>query len=197
VRQRPPLPTPAPLAPRVDASAPAAPGNGKLVVDVVDGPTPIHRVHMKSEPVTTGSGETSYRFYEAPEILCSASPCIAEVRQGNLLLGFPVVGKGSLDVELVHVGAEPGVYRRSLSHWDGGNRGMYVLGIVGTSVGAASLITGIALLPVGLSDDNDAMTTAGAITMGAGAVLTTIGILMIRGGAPIYTPGSSNHYPLP
>jgi hypothetical protein len=71
-----------------------------------------------------------------------------------------------------------------------------VLGIIATSLGSASAITGAALLPIGLSKDNNTMTTAGGITLGAGALAIVLGILAIRADSPTYRPGSSNHYPL-
>jgi hypothetical protein len=40
------------------------------------------------------------------------------------------------------------------------------------------------------------MTTAGGLTLGAGALAIVLGILAIRADSPTYRPGSSNHYPL-
>ncbi|HEY6039727.1 MAG TPA: hypothetical protein VIV58_35845, partial [Kofleriaceae bacterium] len=72
-----------------------------------------------------------------------------------------------------------------------------VLGIIATSLGGASAITGTVLLPIGLSDGNNSLTTAGAITLGGGALLMALGIWAIRTDAPTYRPGSINHFPLP
>src|SRR5262249_45177954 len=100
------------------------------------------------------------------------------------------------DVELVHIGPETSVYRRSLSVYEDHTGGMRVFGIIATSVGGASAITGTALLPIGLADGNTGLRNAGAITLGAGAVLLAIGIWAIRADAPTFRPGSSNHFPL-
>ncbi|HTM22589.1 MAG TPA: hypothetical protein VL172_18835 [Kofleriaceae bacterium] len=194
VKQLPPLPPPAAVVPDVDTGAPPAEGQGRLVVDVVDGPRPVHRIDMRAAPL--GQGPVGFRLSESPVLLCPASPCVADLPQGNVLLGFPVIGKSSLDVELVHVGAEPTVYRRSLSLYEDHTGATRVLGIIFTSVGASALVTGAVLLPVGLQQDSRDLTWAGGITLGAGALLTTLGIWAVRHDAPTYRPGSTNHFPL-
>jgi hypothetical protein len=193
VRQLPPRATPDPVAPQVDTSTPIPEGHGRLVVDVVDGPVSVQRVQMEGQPSTNAQGRPTFRFVEVPHTLCS-SPCVADVPQGNMLLGFPVIGSNRLDVELVHVGPDPSVYRRSLSIYTDNHRGARILGIISTSVGGAALITGISLLSIGLGKDLDGMTAAGGITLGAGVVLTTAGILMIRRFAATYKPGAANHF---
>jgi hypothetical protein len=194
VKQLPPAPTPQPVAPRVDAPPPPD-GYGRLVIDVVEGPTRIHRVQMQAEQRQDDLGRVSYQLTENPEPLCPTSPCTTDVPPGNLLLGFPVIGDpGAMETELVHVGPGTSVYRRSLSVYDGGTGGLRTMGIIGTSVGGAALITGIVLLPIGLSDDSDGLTTAGAISLGAGAAVLTLGILAIRRDSPTFRPGASNHF---
>jgi hypothetical protein len=183
------------VVPRIDAAAPSGDG-ARLVVDVVEGSAPVHRVHMKPEQTDNGQGGVSFRFVEAPELLC-ATPCVADLPRGNLLLGFPVLGDPSaLEVELVHVGPEPSVYRRSLSIYDGRSGAGRVLGIIGTALGGTAVMTGAALLPIGLAKDLDGLTLAGGISLGAGAALLALGIWAIRHNAATYRPGSSNHFPL-
>jgi hypothetical protein len=190
VRQLPAAPIPEPVAPAVaTASPPPAEGMGRIVVDVVDGPTPVHRVHMQAIPMGT-----HFRFSEAPEPICPASPCIAEIPSGNVLLGFPIIGKSSLEVELVHVDPGTTVYRRSLSLYEDHTGALRTMGIISTSVGGAAMITGIVLLPIGLDKDMDRMTTAGALSLGAGTLLLTFGIWAIRKDSPTFRPGSANHF---
>lgn len=197
VRQLPPLPAPDAIVPSTNTTAEPATGKGRLVIDVVDGPTPVQRVDMKAEPFEDGQGRTRFRFYEAPEPLCTTSPCVVDLTPGNVLLGFPVTGDDhSMEVELVHVGEETAVYRRSLSHYRHNKGALWVLGIIGTSLGGTSLLTGTALLPLGLADGNDGLTIAGATTLGGGALLVTLGILAIRADSPSYRPGSAIHFPL-
>lgn len=196
VKQLPPAPTPQAVAPRIDAAAPPA-GQGRLVVDVVEGPTPVHRVQMGSEPMQDSQGRVSYRLFESPQLMCPASPCIADVPPGNVLLGFPVIGDpDAMEVELVHVGLEPSAYRRSLSVYEDNTGALRTVGIVGTSVGSVAAITGIVLLPIGLSDDNDTLAGAGAITLGVGAAVMAFGIWAIRRDAPTFRPGAANHFSL-
>ena len=190
----PPAETPAPVAPAVESSAPPAEGQGRLIVDVLEGPTPVHRVFMAAERI---GGASSYRLYETSELLCPRSPCVADLPAGNVLLGFPVLGdRDAMDVELVHIGPETSVHRRSLSVRQGGGA-IHTLGIVGTSIGGTAMAAGAALLPIGLAKDKDGLTTAGAITLGTGAVLLTLGILGIVNDPPIHRPGSSIHFTLP
>jgi hypothetical protein len=196
VRQLPPLPAPAAIVPATNTTSEPATGQGRLVIDVVDGPTPVQRVDMKAEPFEDDQGRTRFRFYEAPEPLC-ATPCVVDLTPSNVLLGFPVTGDDhAMEVELVHVGEETAVYRRSLSHYRHNKGALWVLGIIGTSLGGTSLLTGTTLLPLGLADGNDGLTMAGATTLGGGALLITLGILAIRADSPTYRPGSAIHFPL-
>lgn len=196
VRQLPPAPMPQTIAPRLEPAPPPPTGYGRLVVDVVEGPTPVQQVRMESRPVDNGRGRTSYQFFESPVVLCAISPCATDVPAGNVLLGFPVVGKRAMEVELVNVGPDPSVYRRSLSIYEDNTGATRVLGIISTAVGGASLMTGAALLPIGLARDSGGLTMAGGISLGAGTVALVLGILAMRADAPTYRPGSSNHFPL-
>lgn len=197
VRQLPPRPAPEAIAPSTNTTSEPAAGNGRLIIDVVDGPTPVQRVRMQAGPFEDDQGRTRFRFYEAPEPLCATSPCVVDLTPGNVLLGFPVAGDGdSMNVELVHVGEETAVYRRSLSYYRHNKGALWVLGIIGTSLGGTSFLTGTTLLPLGLADGNRGLTTAGAMTLGGGALLITLGILAIRADSPVYRPGSAIHFSL-
>jgi hypothetical protein len=195
VRRLPASPIPAPMIPAVAQTAPPAPGMGRLVVDVVQGPTPVQVAGLSTSPIQRGS-VTTYRLGLARQPLCSPSPCAADLPLGNHVIQFPVIGNDDWDEELVHIGPDPSVYLRDLSLYQPASGAGYALGIVLESVGAASAITGVALLPVGLSKGNDGLTTAGAITLGAGALMIGVGYLLWRKDAPTYRPGSSNHFPL-
>ncbi|MBZ0233057.1 MAG: hypothetical protein K8M05_12065 [Deltaproteobacteria bacterium] len=195
VRQLPAAPTPEPIAPPIATSAPApAEGMGRLVVDVVDGPMPVYRVHMQPTAVAGDDGRVRYRFSEKPESFCLAAPCLLEVPSGNVLLAFPMIGKGQLETELVHVDPGTTVYRRSLSLYQDNTGALRTWGIVSTAVGGTATMTGAVLLPIGLGEDMDGMTTAGAITLGAGIAMLVFGIWAIRKDAPTYRPGSANHF---
>lgn len=193
----PAAPVPPAVPPPISSPTPPPAGQGRLIIDVVDGPTPVQRVDMASEPIKKETGFVTYRFSEAPRQLCPQTPCLAHVPAGtNILLGFPVIGSESTETELVHIGPEPSVYRRSLSVYHRKGGGGKVLGIIMTSVGGAALAAGATFLPIGLAKDIDGMTIAGGASLGAGTALLVVGILMIRANSPTYRPGSSNHYPV-
>jgi hypothetical protein len=197
VKQLPPAPIPQAVPPSIAAGPALVEGTGRLIVDVVDGPAPVQRVRMEATPSPNAQGVPTVRFEQTPTELCPAAPCVTDVPLGNVLLGFPVIGdQGTIETELVNVGPEPSVYRRSLSVYTDNTGGTRVLGILATSIGAASAITGTALLPIGLDKGNDGLTMAGGITLGGGLALVVAGILMIRADSPTFRPGSSNHYPL-
>jgi hypothetical protein len=197
VKQLPAAPIPQAVAPQIAPAPPPPVGQGRLVVDVVEGAAPVQRIRMDARPIEAAGGRTSYRLYEVPEVLCAAAPCAKDFPIGNVVLAFPVVGKpGVTEVELVNIGPDPSVYRRSLTIYEDNTGGTRVLGIIGTAVGGTAVMTGAALLPIGLAKDIDGMTIAGGISLGAGAALLAIGIWAIRHDAPTYRPGSSNHFPL-
>ena len=197
VKRLPPAPTPTAVVPAMDPAPPPPGGHGRIVVDVVEASVPVQRIQMQGVP-QEDAGHTVYRFTETPAVLCAATPCIADVPAGNVLLGFPVIGNSEdIETELVHVGLEPSVYRRSLSIYEDKSGGLRVWGIVLASVGGAAAMTGTALLPIGLAKDHGGLTTAGGISLGAGAALLAFGIWAIRHDAPTFRPGSSNHFPLP
>ncbi|HTL32731.1 MAG TPA: hypothetical protein VL326_06390 [Kofleriaceae bacterium] len=192
----PAAPTP-PLVvpPQVQASAPPAAGTGRLVVDVVDGPTQVQRVRLDPQPVTTAKGRTAYRFNENSDALCPASPCISDLSPQNVLLAFPVIGDpDSFETEMVNVDAQTNIYRRSLSEYHHRSPGVY--GILMTTLGGTAMMTGATLLPIGLAKDIGGMTTAGAISLGAGTVALVLGIIALRHNASTYRPGSMVHFTL-
>lgn len=114
---------------------------------------------------------------------------------GNILIGFPVLGcRPAIDFDLVHVGPDPSVYRRSLAIFEDDTGAEKIVGIVAASLGAAAAITGMVLVPSGISKDNRTLTEAGGITLGAGALALTVGLLMVRHDSATYRPGSANHF---
>jgi hypothetical protein len=192
----PAAPTPAPLIPpQVEASAPPAAGTGRLVVDVTDGPAPVQRVRMDPQPITTATGRGAYRFEEKSSELCSAAPCIADLSPGNVLLGFPVNGDpNTIETEMVFVGPQTNIYRRTLSEYRQGGSNVY--GILMTSLGGTALMAGATFLPIGLAKDIGGMTTAGAICLGTGTLALVLGIVALRNNASTYRPGSMLHFTL-
>jgi len=193
VTELPPRPVPPATVPPMQPAPPPPAGQARLVVDVADGPAPVVRVRMAPQQV----GNQRYRFEEQNEPFCTPSPCAVDLPFGNVLLGFPRVGQRDVtEVELVHVGPESSVYRRSLSLYQHRHSGLTTWGILATSIGGASAITGTVLLPIGLSDSNAGLTTAGGITLGAGALLIALGVWALRADADTYQPGAIAHFPV-
>jgi hypothetical protein len=197
VRHLPPAPVPEAIVPRVAGVVPPEAGRGRLVVDVVDGPVEVQRVHMKSEQLTDDQGRARFALYESPRPLCPLSPCVVELPPGNVLLGFPILGKSDgLEVELVHIAPGTTVYRRALTIFESGAGPGRTLGIVSTSLGGTAMMTGTALLPIGLAKDMDGMTLAGAITLGVGTAFLVLGIVAITNNPSIFRKGASNRFSL-
>lgn len=192
-KQLPPAPIPQPVLPPVQAGGSPAPGQARLIVDVVETPVPVQSVVMEPHPLSSPT-RTTYQFVETPHVLCPQTPCVADVPQGNVLLGFPVLGTDDLEVELVNVGPDPSVYRRSLSIYTDNTGTTRTMGIISTALGGTALVAGSALLPIGIAHDSTGMTWAGGINLGAGALLLTLGILAINADAPTFRPGSANHF---
>jgi hypothetical protein len=186
VVQRPPPAAPPMVAPP-RSDVPPAPGTTRVYVDVVDGPSEVYALARTAVAVRVDDQEVAASAL-VTEVLC-VTPCSLDLRPGRQSLAFPVRGApGRLELATLDVGARPLLYRRVLGHRDPGGAGM-VLGILGVTFGGLSLVTGATLLPVGLGVDSDGMTLAGGITLAAGALLTTVGILAIRGDPIHEQPG--------
>ncbi len=197
VKKLPPVAMPDATPPTVQGPPPVV-GQGRLIVDVANGPTQVEHVTMVANERTKSDGRQTYWFTESYEVLCPASPCVLDMPPGNVLLAFPLVGGGDrIDTELVHVSPGTTVYRRALGEWDDGLVGLRVVSILATLLGVAAAITGIVLLPSGLSNGDDDTALAGGIVLGSGVLLTTLGILGINVAAPTFRPGAAVHFPLP
>ena len=123
------------------------------------------------------------------------TPCVFDLPLGDHLFAFPMRGSGKEEVEDVWVSQAPSLYRRALGSRRSGGAG-FVLGVLGASFGGVSLVTGTALLPVGLATDKSGLTTSGAITLAVGAVLTVLGIWAIAENPALEQPGAGAHYGL-
>ncbi|MFW6066928.1 MAG: hypothetical protein ACOC97_01215 [Myxococcota bacterium] len=196
-RRLPRPPTPERTIPDVDVASSPPEGHGRLVVDVVQGSVPIERVRMKPKAIEGEDGRASYQLHEELEPLCDATPCAVDLRPGNLILGFPVVGdESAVQIDLVHVGEETSVYRRALAVKDARKRPGYKFGIAATTFGASAVIAGLPTLPNGLVEKKTGMAIAGGALLGVGAALVALGIHLMKTKAPSYRPGNWIHYPL-
>jgi hypothetical protein len=197
VNRLPRAPTPEHIVPDVDLATPPPEGHGRLIIDVVDGPTPVEQVLMKPEPIEGDDGRVSYEVRESYEDLCDTTPCVLDLRPGNIILGFPVIGdEAGMKIDLVNVGSDTSVYRRTLALYEPRKGGPYKFGIFSATLGASAMIAGLPMVPVGFSDGRYGLGTAGAITLGVGAALLALGIHLIKVHSPTYRPGNWTHYPL-
>jgi len=196
VRQLPPPAVPEAVVPDVPAPGPSPEGLGRLIVDVVDGPTTVTSATREPVMVDVDKGV----FVSASSVsrlpLCE-TPCVIDLPLGRHTLAFPVLNaRRQIDLDTVEVGAHPSVYRRALGRYERPGAGM-VLGLVGVALGGSSIITGAAVLPTGVATDNDAMALGGGITLAAGGVITALGIVGIVLSPATEQPGASIQFPLP
>jgi hypothetical protein len=188
----PPPATPGPLQP-TRLEEPIPPGQGRIYIDVVDGPTFVRWVDWVSVQVTLND-----MVFDDEEIETKAkcrTPCVFDLPLGRQSLAFPIRGSRQVDVDDVFVSPTPTLYHRALGSRRSGGAGS-VLGILGITFGGISLATGAALLPVGLANGQSGLTTSGAITLGVGAVLTTIGIWAVSENPSYVQPGVGAQYDL-
>jgi hypothetical protein len=193
IHELPPVATPGLAAPPL-SDAPVAPGRGRVYVDVVDGPTDVQVV----KPITVSeelNGETFQSETLEVQAACT-TPCFLDLPLGRHLLDFPIRGSGGDDVVHVTASPSPTVYRRALGWRQSGGAG-FALGVVGTSLGGTSLVTGAALLPVGLAQDSHGVTVAGAITLAVGALITGAGIWALMNHPLAEQAGAGAQYDLP
>lgn len=197
VHTLPPPAAPDPVVPTVEAR-PLADGQGRVLIDVTDGPTNVYRwvsadavVGMDKDVPIVASRVTS-------EVLCT-TPCVIDGPPGTYRLGFPFHGGGGFDMAEVQILTEPTVYRRSLGTRRRGGGGL-ALGIVSTSFGGMSLACGAAFLPIGLTRDEGeggGFVIAGAVTLIAGAILTALGVWGIAASPTIEQQGAEIQFTLP
>jgi hypothetical protein len=189
----PPPPVPGPIQPaRFDAPIP--PGQGRVYVDVVDGPTHVRVVNPVSVQVSLGDGMVYDDTVLETEQECRTL-CVLDLPLGHKLFAFPMRGSRKEEVDDVLVSPTPSLYRRALGSGRSGGAG-FVLGVLGTTFGGISLTTGAALFPVGLATDKSGLTISGAITLGAGAVLTALGIWAMAENPELEQPGAGAQYDL-
>jgi hypothetical protein len=161
---------------------------------VADGPTDVRVVH----PVTVQKilNDEVFDDTELETVQACRTPCAMDLPLGHQLIAFPMHYSPGEEVESVPISTTPSLYRRALGSRRRGGAGS-VLGVLGVSFGGSSLITGGALLPVGLATDRSGLTTAGMITLGAGAVLTALGIWALAENPTSEQPGVGAQYDLP
>ena len=192
VRLAPP-PTPGPAVPPRSA-APIADGFGRAYLEVLDGPTDIYTLEVRTLRMAVGRERISARMLAGGR-LCT-TPCVVDLPLGTHTLAFPVRGGHNLDLVDIDVGDRPFLYRRVLARRSSGGAGE-ALGVLGVTFGGLSLATGATLLPIGLATEHDGMSLAGGVTLAAGAALLVAGIYALAANPAHEQPGVGASYPLP
>ncbi len=145
----PPPEAPPPIRPQIPVPPENDEGEGTLVVDVADGPSTVFLLTSETVVVGRDKDEEITRSQDATSELCM-SPCAVSLPFGQHILGFPSRGRPGLERAPVTIGEEGVLYRYTLGYRDPAGAGQ-VLGIVGTTFGGMALVTGLALMPVGLA----------------------------------------------
>lgn len=188
----PPPPVPGRIEP-LPVDTPIPSGQGRLYIDVADGPTNVRVVH----PVTVEEtlNDEVFESTELETVMACRTPCVLDLPLGRQLVAFPLHRSYAEEVVNVPISTTPSLYRRALgSRWRRGAG--FALGILGVAFGGTSFVTGAALLPVGLATDHSGLTTAGAITLSAGSVLTALGIWTLAKNPTYVQPGAGALYEL-
>jgi hypothetical protein len=176
-------------------ATPPAPGQSRLVIDVVDGPARVARSHLETSPIDAGNGRTKFRFSTRLDVACPAAPCVVDLPRGNVVLGFPYLNDpDTYETKLIHIGDAPAVYRKALRYYVPGKTGRQVAGILLAFFGGSSMAVGAVLLPIGLAKDKDGFVTAGGITLGAGIPMVAVGIWALLTSGSITRDGASSHF---
>ncbi len=193
VHEFPPPPVPGLVEPP-QSGTPIPPGQGRVYIDVVDGPTRVRVVHPVSVQVAL-SDDISYEDTVLETERVCRTPCVFDLPLGHHLFAFPMRGSFKEEIDDVSVSPTPSLYRRALGSRRSGGAG-FVLGVLGTAFGGISLATGASLFPVGLATDKSGLTTSGAITLAAGGVLTALGIWALAENPALEQPGAGAQYDL-
>ena len=191
----PPVQTPPAESPTLASSPHLPPGHGRLVIDVVDGPTDVFELNAYRRRIRTRRGRLRTVTRTARSLLCT-SPCAVDIPYGRYVLGFPMHGGGRrLERVLMNVSPQPTVHRRRLgNYWDAGPG--LPLGVVGATFGGIAMVIGVVFLPIGAAQGDDGMALAGGINLGAGVVLLVAGILGLALDPAVEEPGSGVTFPL-
>lgn len=195
----PPAEDPAHQVPAVGTLPPLAPGMGRVVIDVVDGPAIVEEEISRTERVTQsggGSTQTTVR-YNGPPIrkkIC-VTPCVVDLPLGahDLRLTLRETPNRSEKVALMFSDA-PLLYRRALS----GGRPP-VKWWVGTSLlatGSLAFLLSSALLLSNADANNTSIISPGGLVLGLGGSMGVVGLVVTQKNPRLIRQGAENQWPL-
>jgi hypothetical protein len=176
-----PPPVPAKTIPELRVEpGPIPEKGGRVVLDSVGAPSTVVEVVDLSSAVAYAGRYTGVAHGETTRPVCT-TPCAADLPFGAHMLRFEPIGnedEGETNV-MVDVGAKPSVYRVApgYQHVNAGGR---VSAMLLEGFGLTGVITGGSMLTVAATDDRayEKFGTASIVTLGVGAGLLGIGILV-------------------
>jgi len=153
--------------------SPPVGGNGRIYIDVVDGPARVERL--------AGS---------VPELVC-LSPCWVDLPIGHHELRFVLQNDvRRSDVDVVKVFDQPVVYRRALGFVDL-NAVDKTLGLLAFATGGSTLLT-FGAIAIASDEDSDVF---GGFAI-AGGVLTALGVYFLYRGRTVVQQGAWTTWPV-
>lgn len=203
----PPLPSRTMPAVELPASEPSG-GAGRLIVDAageqakVSRVTEILEVHVVAGRIPLTPKRGTIGFVRKTELLC-ISPCILDLRQGAHTLVFEAQDDPArTSTADVVVTARPSVVRHALGEEKPATLG-YVGGFFSVFMGGGFVLGGAMMTGISAfaaeSDRFDSRRNAsrgtflavGLVALGVGAVLTTMGVIVMQNNRPEHQDGST------
>jgi hypothetical protein len=206
VRNLPPPPAPTQEMPKtVGNIPPEVEGKARIVVDVTNGPAEVEEVMAQTEATATNGRQTYVAYGEVTRPVCLTTPCAVNLEYGQHNLRFVSKGDDSHASEgTVDVGQSDSVFRHTMGEHSSGGA-VHSLGVTSGILGVTGMILGGSLLAVGaLSSSSDpdgsspssGLTTVGAATLGIGAGLLALGIVMAVASPATNQEGASTQFSL-
>jgi len=178
-----PPPTPAKAIP-LQLSIKGAPGpdRGRIILDVVDGPSRVELLHSGKAHASVG-GTTASVQYGHSRTIC-VTPCVADLPHGPHKLKFTLSANERRQGEaFVNIDAKESAYRYAL----GMKKNNAWKGWVGWPTAVFGVALGVSGIGTGIKKEKTGYIVGGALI---GAGLTALGAWLISDSASVVQPGS-------
>ena len=202
VREVPPPAAPPRELPKAVANVPPeVEGQGRVVVDVTNGPARVDEVVAQAASATS-QGVVAYG--EITRNVCLTTPCAVNLDYGQHNFRFvSTTDDQHYSEAVVDAGRGDTIFRHTMGeHTSGGavhtvGGVSAVLGTIGVLTGATLLGTGVLIHSAATSDNPDSgsgLTTVGAVTTGISAAVLAIGIGLMVGSPATNQEGASTQF---
>jgi len=177
-------PAPAQVLPNVEVGGSPAPGLGRVVLDVQEGPAVVERVHGGRASGIAGSHALSGSF-ELAQRVC-ITPCVIDVPAGPQQLRFTLVDDDErTSTGFINVDDRTGVYRHAI----GTQRSRAWKGFVGWPLLLLGVVLDLGFTTV--ASKGELESNGGTIAgVGIGVGLTVLGGWLVAGSVIEQQPGS-------